>query len=220
MSDNKLAPPGRNALADRTLQRLLRQTTEAGPQYGELVDYLSARRMMPTIEFEGFDNGAFHQNSFFGNKLPRTGVVTIGHRTSSLPSGPSTVVHELTHAADSQLEAQYYEVKEKAIRGKITLAEQKFLQAYEKLARTPVSFSNRQGALPRLDMANRLDAEWAKKKSDYRATNRELAAWAMESGMLPRSESPAPLHLDPTLATEFRILIDLARKAQPVIPGR
>ena len=214
MSDNKLAPPSKNALANRT-QRLLRQTAEAGPQYGELVDYLSARRMMPPIELEGLHEGAFHSNSFFGNKLPRTGVVTVGYA-----SGPSTVVHELTHAADSQLDAQYYEVKEKAIRGKITLAEQKFLQAYEKLARTPVSFSNRQGALPRLDMAKQLDAEWAKKKSDYRATNRELAAWGMESAMTPKSDYPAPLHLDPTLATEFRILLDLARRAQPVIPGR
>lgn len=217
MAENALAPRPRNALVSRgsdRLQALLKEAA-ASPQYGALVDYLSARRMMPPIELEGFDGGAFHRNSTFGDRLPRTGVVTVGYR-----SDPSTVVHELTHAADSQLDAQYYEVKEKAVRGKITPAEQQFVRAYEKLARTPVSFSNRQGALPRLDMVKRLGPGWAKKESDYRATNRELPAWGMGGTVTPNTDYPAPPHLDPTMATEFRILMDLARRAQPVIPGR
>ena len=212
MAENALAPRPRNALVSRgpdRLQALLRETA-GSPQYGALVDYLTARRMMPPIEIEGFDGGAFHRNSFFGSRLPRTGVVTVGYR-----SGPGTVVHELTHAADSQLDAQYYEVKEKAARGKITPAEQQFVQAYEKLA-----YNRFAKDLPRLEMAKRLGPEWAKKESDYRATNRELPAWGMGGTVSPNTDYPAPLHLDPTMATEFSVLMDLARRAQPVIPGR
>ena len=214
MATNALAPKPKNALVLREpdrMQALLKEAAES-PEYGALVDYLSARRMMPPIQIEGFDGGAFHRNSFFGNKLPRTGVITVGYR-----SDPSTVVHELTHAADSQLDSQYYEVKEKAVRGKITPAEQQFAQAYEKLA---YDRFNRSKDLPRLEMAKRLGAEWAKKESDYRATNRELPAWGMGGTVTPNTDYPAPLHLDPTMASEFRILMDLARKAQPVIPGR
>ena len=212
MAENALAPRSRNALASRGPDRLQALLKEAAgsPEYGALVDYLSARRMMPPIQIEGFDGGAFHRNSFFGDRLPRTGVITVGYR-----SDPSTVVHELTHAADSQLDAQYNEIKEKAVRGKITPTEQQFIRAYEKLA-----YNRFAKDLPRLEMAKRLAPEWAKKESDYRATNRELPAWGMGGTVTPNTDYPAPLHLDPTMATEFQILMDLARRAQPVIPGR
>lgn len=209
MPVNALAPPSRNAL-----QELLTQAA-VSPQYGALVDYLTARRMLPPISLGGTGSasGAFESNTFFSNNLPKTGVVKVGYGV-----GPSTLVHELTHAADRQINSQYYELKNK--RGDLTPAEQQFMQAYERLSHKSPSFSDRSVVDQRKNMAEKLAPTWAAKNSDYRATNVELPAWGMGSTVYPNYDSPAPRHLDPTMATEFSILMDLARRAQPVIPGR
>lgn len=58
-----------------------------------------------------------------------------------------------------------------------------------------------------------------KKNKEYRSTPPELAAFAIENalggdrgGLSPGMIKRAPLHVDPTLATEFTILLDLAQK--------
>ena len=211
MATNALAPKPKNALTRQTdpLQTLLRESAEY-PQYGELVDYLSARRMMPPISLGGTASGGgvFESNSFFGNALPKTGAIKIGYG-----AGPSTVVHELTHAADTQLSSQYFQLKNK--RGDLTPAEQQFMQAYEKLSYDQFG---RDKAFQRKNLAEKLSPEWAKKHSEYRATNRELPAWGMGFTIDPRDDYGAPLHLDPTMATEFSILLDMARKLQKSQP--
>lgn len=209
MATNALAPQSNNALVT-----LLTQAATS-PQYGALVDYLTARRMLPPISLGGTGgaSGAFEFNTFFGNDLPKTGVVKVGYG-----EGPNTLVHELTHAADRQINSQYYELKDK--RGDLTPAEQQFMQAYERLRHKSPSFSDKSVIDQRKNMAEKLDPTWAAKNSDYRGSNVELPAWGMGSTMYPNYDSPAPRHLDPTMATEFSILMDLARRAQPVIPGR
>ena len=212
MATNALAPQPKNAMVRKPdpLQSLLRESAEY-PQYGELVDYLSARRMMPPIQQRPMGvSGSFDVNSFFGNTLPKTGVVNVGTR-----AGPDTVVHELTHAADKQLASQYHELLNK--RGKLTPAEQQFMRAFEKLSYDKFG---REKAFPRKTLAEKLDPTWVEKQRDYRATNAELPAWAMGATIAPRDDYSPPVHLNPSLATEFSILLDLARKAQPVIPGR
>ena len=216
MATNALAPRPRNAFVREPdpMQTLLRESAEY-PQYGELVDYLSARRMMPPISFKAGGGGVFERNAFFGNELPKTGVVKVGRFV-----GPSTVVHELTHAADNQITSQYYDLKNK--RGDLTPQERQFMQAYEKLVYDQFG---RDKAFPRENLAQKLNPEWAKKQGDYRATSTELPAWGMGSVVDPSNsrEYSAPLHLDPTMATEFSILLDMARKlqkSQPVIDKR
>ena len=212
MPKNALAPRPTNALARQTdpLQSLLRESADY-PQYGELVDYLSARRMMPPINQRPMGvSGSFDVNSFFGRSLPKTGVVNVGMR-----AGPDTVVHELTHAADNQIASQYHELLNK--RGDLTPAERQFMQAFEKLSYDKFG---RDKAFPRKTLAEKLDPAWVEKQRDYRATNAELPAWAMGATIAPRDDYRPPLHLNPSLATEFSVLLDLARKAQPVIPGR
>lgn len=216
MADNALAPPSRNALAPQTsreMQALLRKTA-AAPEYGSLVDYLAARRMMPPINFSGLTGGKFTHNGVVGNELPATGVVTVGRFVD-----PSTVVHELTHAADRQMRLQYSELKNK--RGSLTPEEKRFMDAYEKLVETPMSFTQR-GELKRVGMAAQLDPKWRDAEGSYRASQSELPAWGMASAVTPARtrDYGAPPHLDPTMASEFQILMDLARRAQPVIPGR
>ena len=217
MATNALAPKARNAMVSQAdpLQTLLRDAA-ATPQYGELVDYLSARRMMPPIALDGGNGGSFERNSAFGSSLPKTGVVKIGRFAD-----PGTVVHELTHAADNQISAQYYELKNKR---DLTPLEQQFMQAYEKLAYNSFTQDPNQ-ALPRKILAEKLNPAWAKQENDYRATNAELPAWGMGASVSPYKsrEYSAPQHLDPTMATEFSILLDMARnlqKSQPVTDKR
>ena len=204
MAGNKLAPSSRNAL--------LRDAAEY-PQYGRLVEYLSARRMMPPIHQKSLgDSGEFKYDTFFG-ELPRTGVVNV-----SLSSGPSTVVHELTHAADRQLSWQYNELKNKKRQQDLSPVELQFMDAYEKLIYNPGAMFGKRPEETRTKTATSLAPEWAKQKSDYRSTGGELSAFGMGSSVAPNARNPAPLHVDPTYASEFEVLLDLANRAQQKQP--
>jgi hypothetical protein len=191
------------------LQSLLRESAEY-PQYGELVGYLAARRMMPPISMGGTRGatGVFEQNSIFSDELPKTGAIKVSYRAD-----PSTVVHELTHAADDQLTSQYYELLNK--RDKLTPPERQFMQAFEKLS---YDRYGRDKAYPRKTLAEKLDPAWAKKQRDYRSSNVELPAWAMGATVEPRDDYRPPLHLNPTLASEFTILMDMANRLQKSKP--
>ncbi len=215
MATNALAPKPKNAMVRQAdpLQSLLRETADY-PQYGELVGYLSSRRMMPPISIgkTGGASGVFESNSTFGSELPKTGVVKV-----SYGAGPSTVVHELTHAAQRQIEAQYYSLQDKARKTELTPLDRQFIQAYEKLIYRPGKMFGAKPELTQSATARRIAPEWVKKKGNYRATGSELAAFGM--GSTVNRNADAPLHIDPSYATEFSILLDMARrlqKSQPV----
>ena len=215
MADNALAPLSKNALTPRNhpAKDLLRETAEF-PQYGELVEYLTSRRMLPPVTqtyYSGAD-GEFTYNSFTSNELPATGIIRAGR--------PSTLVHELTHAAQRQMGAQYNVLKKKS---KLSPIEQQFMDAYEKLVFTPGEMFGRRPKATAGLTAKSMAPEWAKQKSDYRSTGSELQAFGMGSTVSPNTFNPAPLHVDPTYGTEFQVLLDLANRAQklqPFTPGR
>lgn len=211
MATNALAPSVKNAMVRERdpLQRLLRES-EQFPQYGELMNYLSARQMAPEIKPKYMDGGEFVHSS---PDLPKAGVINVGYE-----SGPSTLVHELTHAADYEIERQYHNLLKKKT---LTPLEAQFKHAHEQLVKNPAFRPGLPKRWPRSEFASRLDPSWAKAQGSYRATERELPAWAMGVSVDPTrtTEYNAPLHLNPTLATEFSILLDLAnrlQKSQPV----
>ena len=202
------------ATAADPMQELLRRSAEV-PEYGQLVEYLSLRRQMPPIRFEPGRMGVFRVPGFYNDgTIPETGVIGVGMR-----EGPNTVVHELTHAADRQIEKQYFDLLQK--RGKLTPLEQQFMQTYEKLVKGRRGFFDRTNVNydMRDVMAQRMNPQWAAEESKYRASSSELPAWAM--GQMaerePDSYNP-PLHLDPTMATEFSILLDMAKRLQKTRP--
>ncbi len=227
---NALAPPSRNALRPDPMQQLLKQSAET-PQYGELVDYLSARRAMPPIQFfherdrrvplrsnapsDGWTSGMFISPGIMNGYqfVPQTGQVLVSQGVN-----PSTVVHELTHAADSQLINQYYNIlrKNRGAFTQLTPLERQFKDAYEKLYSAPNKFFEPKNIErdQRRIMAKKLGEDWAEAKSNYRSTSRELSAFGMGNVTQPKRELDAPQHLDPTMATEFSVLLDLANRLQ------
>jgi hypothetical protein len=206
----------KNALTSKPvnkLEQLLSKTAEY-PQYGELIDYLNAREMMPPIEQKYLGSntaGQFIQNLGQSKDLPKTGVLELNYGAD-----PSVVLHELTHAADHQLHSHYYDLKYKKDRYKLTPEEKQFMSSYQKLSYDPDARYTNPAKWPRVQLANKLSPEWTEKHSDYRSRKNELAAWGMGSiAERPgRKEYSPPLHLDPTMATEFTILLDLARRAK------
>ena len=216
MATNSLAPKPVNAMARQSdpLQSLLVKSSEY-PQYGQLVDYLSSRRMMPPIQFAPETQGRFSQNTVFGFSLPKTGLVEVGANAD-----PGTVVHELTHAADSQFNSQYYGLKRKNP-SNLSPLEKQFVDGYEKLVYGANVRTGNPEKYPRERMAATMSPEWAKENAGYRAGNRELPAWAMGSVVEPLNSQQyrTPLHLDPTLASEFSILLDLATRLQKSNPA-
>jgi len=203
MPANKLAPRVKNALVQDPLQELLTRTA-AYPQYGELTGFLNSRQMMPEIkqEYLGAGRGEFtYANPVFGDpNFPATGRVSLNYNAE-----PSTVVHELTHAADRQMSNLYFEISDKLRRReKLSPLEKQFLNGYQK-----ISFGE-----SREKMAAQLAPEWVKEKANYRASKSELAGFGMGSTIQRNEHYPAPAHVDPTMATEFSIMLDLAQRAQ------
>ena len=215
MATNKLMPKSDNALEKLRYMggddkiRLMRQIASEQPQYQELADYLMARSAMPPVK-EGYlpadTNAQYSRNSFFGSELPATGEVTINYGTND----PRSLIHELTHAAHYQMGRQYRQQDVKDAEAK-----QRFKDAYDRLLRTNEQGPGGMFAAPTVfqteAMASRLAPDWAKQNSRYRSSVSELPAFAMGN----QGARGAPAHVDPTLSTEFRVLLDMAlRDAQ------
>ena len=213
MPKNALVPKTANALAERQspLDKLLTASAKY-PQYQDLTGYLNSRNMMPPMNmaYLGSDTaGEFKRNNFFNQNLPETGVVNFNYGAE-----PSTVVHELTHAADRQLKDQYLNLKHN--KSNLSPEEEQFVAAYQKLSQNtnPMVFGLKR--YPKEELANYLSPEWNKKNQRYRASEPELPAWGMASTIDSKDsrEYNAPLHLDPTMATEFSILMNMAHRLQ------
>jgi hypothetical protein len=92
--------------------------------------------------------------------------------------------------------------------------EKQFLSAYKKMA-----YDNSQGKNKRDEFLDRLAPEWNKEKKRYRSASNEAAAYGFNSQVgSNQGYYPAPLHVDPTMGTEFAILLDLAQRAQKAKP--
>jgi hypothetical protein len=202
---NALAPKSTNALAADYLQTLLQQSAQS-PQYQELSGYLASRGMMPKFVQEPLTGrGKFEYIAGFSKDLPTEGVVSLDYYAT-----PATSVHELTHASERQIHNQAFKLRQKSFKEKLSPLEQQFMGAYSKLMLDPSNLA----ANPRFELAQRIAPEWAAKKRDYRSSEKELSGFGMGSTVAPNTHYPAPPHIDPTMATEFSILLDLAAKLQ------
>lgn len=195
------ARPQQPALAQTALnplQKLLQQAAE-NQQYRDMANYLYNQQMMPPINYGDTTRDEFVGVYRRGPGLPKSGVINFANDAT-----PRTAVHELTHAADYAIQDQYRDLKNK--KGELTPLERQFMDGYEKLVGR--NFSTRRETI------ERMAPDFSYFNKSYRSSGPELAAFGIGSTAWPNDENPAPLHVDPTYATEFAILLDLAGRLQ------
>ena len=231
MATNNLAPKNVNVLRSlaehpNPLQYLMQLASER-PEYAALTDYLTSRSAMPPVSFRYLpsgNSGTFeHFSPFNPYRVPQTGAVTLNNAylkrgydpTNAIP----TLTHELTHAAQLQMAKQ--RSQEEVANPQ---AKQQFLDAYKKLvytdAKPKVSDRFAQSVL-----ADKLNPKWYDDNASYRASVNELPAWAMgsvanQNPLYEYDDFKTPAHLNPTLATEFQILMDLATRDAKANPNK
>ena len=190
---NALAPAPVNSLIARAQQH---------PAFQELSQFLISRRgALPPIEYAPLYGES-------GRYDPRTGKLMLAERLGygNTKEAEDTLIHELTHSAVSELHGKYQQAKDAQ---KKTPEIQQFIDGYEKLMLSPgMKFQQ-------LELAKQMAPEWTAANARYRASASELPAWAMGSATTGRDGGyNTPMHLNPTLATEFRVLLDLANRAK------
>lgn len=154
-----------------------------------LLEYLSGRGAAPKISY-----APLLQEGVLGQRSKSTGDITIDPRV-----GPGVLSHELTHSAQSEMRTQ-------------AVQNPAFKKIYDQL------YGARGSGEKAVETARSLAPAWTDNlvNAAYRSSPRELQAFGV--GMSPqpdtRYEVRAPLHVDPTLATEFMILLDAAIRNQ------
>ena len=115
-------------------------------------------------------------------------------------AGPAVETHEVAHATNWDLAKLYY-----AALNKKTPEARQFTDAFKKL-----------GSGQNVVLANKLAPAWMAKEDPYRTSPDELTAFAVGNTMGGSHGRVEPwrggLHVDPTLTTEYSILMDLAEK--------
>lgn len=136
------------------------------------------------------------------DKIPG-GIVGIHENILGSPTAPSTMTHEMVHAAQDRMSVQVNNKK---------YTSPQYKDAYRKLG------------LDSAALAKAISSSWVKKDravtdSLYRTTAPELAAFGVGNSVIPQHmrdagaiNNPAPPHVDATAAQEFMILLDLATR--------
>jgi hypothetical protein len=184
---------------------------EANPEvYSEIVNYLGKYGKIPEFarEYLGGASGAFEYDPWDLNGKTR-GRILFDRRYGAIPQS-STVIHELTHAADRQLGFHYAALKEQGIQNQFT-------DAYEQFRTVPrrslLDSSERKGMGVEEAIKKLSPNSWREDNKEYRTDPKEAIAYGVgNSATKTRDSYDTPLHLDPTLSTNFRILMDLANR--------
>lgn len=202
---------------DKDLTKLMQQAQEASPEFRQMAEYLMSRRRMPEMR-AGYiaddTTGRFVKDL----RSPGPGTITISNPRSE--SALNTLMHELAHAVEYEIDRQRYVHRRNAIVNDFT-------QTYDKLnfdGSKPVG----KGNVKRNLVDSFPDgAQFRAQEQDYRASDRELTGHAVGNavgGSYTGSDGwKAPLHVDPTVATQFMILLDAAltdSKKNPPPQGR
>lgn len=173
-----------------------KDTARKGEAYQELERYLQSRDAIPDIKVTSYLPDGTH--GLFSSDRTNVGTGTIKvnknlHETYM----PSTIAHEMTHAADRQMMMQ---AKEQGMFGNGN----QFTEAYKKM----VGPEGRN----RTQLLRKRYPEFEEDNRYYRAEPKELAAHAIGAYSGPAMQDSAPRHVDATAATELRILMDLAQR--------
>ena len=208
MADNKLAPDPVNTL-----------TTTAGryPSYQDLLKFLGANQ--PPVRFTPLEpgtKGEYDYNPRYGNTGEiRMNSNSLRYMRDAPAETARTLIHETTHATDRQLDTLYFKYKDRPPTPEIA----QFVDGYKKLRWNAKDPNARFQSPPSEDSARRFDPKWAAENARYRGNASELYAHAVSNMAQGPDDTryrslDIPLHLDPPLATEHIILLNLANRAQ------
>jgi hypothetical protein len=187
----------------------IKTKAEQNSDYRAMLQYLQSRDAVPEIK-SGYLPDPIDA-VFSSANLPLIGAVGKGqikiNREIRGPEyetflGPSTLTHEMTHATDRQLQEQAGEQSGMFSKGN------RFTDAYEKL----VGPGGMREGKKRLELAQKHYPKFVSGNRDYRALPSEIAAHGVGNYAGPTTADNAPPHVDATAATEFQILLGLARR--------
>tara|TARA_R110000868_G_scaffold369930_1_gene633407 strand:- start:37 stop:681 length:645 start_codon:yes stop_codon:yes gene_type:complete len=214
MADNKLVPDPVNALTT---------AASAYPSYQDLLKFLGANQ--PPIRFAPLDaetRGEYDRAARYGNTGEiRMNTNSLRYMRDDPTATARTLIHETTHATDRQLDNLYFKYKDRPPTPEIA----QFVEGYKRLRWSDKNPNARVQAPPSEALARRLDPKWAAENAGYRANSAELYGHAVgNTARTPESTRygsiDTPLHLDPTLATEHFVLLDLANRAQKSLQAK
>lgn len=152
----------------------------------EIFDYLRARNAMPELSAVPYMGDGRVGSFNYGGNLPPQGEIKV--LNSLGPNGLDEVLaHEGAHAAMRQM--------------------------WNQSATDPRLKDGLMKFRGGLASASSLAPQWLKERQNYRSTETEMPGWA--AGFAQQSgqrDDPAPLHVDPTIATELAIMLEMAQR--------
>lgn len=191
---------------DQSFIDILKKASE-NPEYQAIVNYLMSRRQMPEMTYGGNpkDFGQFQYPSLFSDVGSRGRLYMNPNAAGANPADTAPVLqHEMTHGAFQQLYNQVREIKNQKSKSEL---EKQFLDNFDKVfTKAP-------------QQIQALNPEWAKKNNSYRSRTDEAMAFGVANASNPqKADWTAPSHIDPTLATQFMLLLDQAQRIQDQRP--
>jgi hypothetical protein len=191
--------------SDEDFLKDVKGRAEKDDNYRAMLEYLQSRGAVPDIRAQqllGADAMFSTIKLPIGRGTIKLNKDFIGAKDEDMRVGPSTLTHEMAHAADRQMQQQAGEQTGLFKKGNA------FTDAYEKM----VGPGGMREGDKRTELARKYHPRWAQENKDYRATPYEIAAHGVGNYAGPSTASKGPLHVDATAATEFQILLDLARR--------
>jgi hypothetical protein len=193
-------------------QNILKNATDS-PEYNALSEYMMSRRAMPEMDFNaalGDTRGRTEYPSGFGKSdVPSRGRLSLNWRIPE-DRANSTLIHEMTHAAQNEWAKQMYDIfiKLRSNPETVTTEERQFYDAYQKTFGTV----NPNSGIAKF--VEGISPSWGKSEERYRASNEEVLPFGVGNMQRIPGTYTAPAHIDATAATEAMILNNLAYRAQ------
>ena len=173
----------------KKLESYLGISISSNEQLSKILDILNKSNYLPSVGFGVFsERGSYTPE---GNKMLFSS--NVGNREN-------LAAHEYTHAADTAMEKAWVNLDVKLKKGyKPSDQESQFYNAYLKMS-------------PNLSKLKNTASQMKPEDAAYRFNEKEARAYGV-GNMYGQPVNPTTPHYDPTMATEFGILLDIFGKS-------
>ena len=193
---------------DAKLKTLLDNASD-NSDFKTLYSFLKDKDSLPNMKV---DSSLDSRGQFtYGEGEPAEGSITVWGSSKGFVS---TLIHEMTHAADRQMIKLSSDIEESIRKGeKVSKEEKQFLSNWKKSfgVRSIGEGGGEAVGLKSL-MKSIADPKWLSENQDYRTTRAEAIAHGVGNVNKKSSEIyNLQSHMDPSIATEFMILLNQAK---------